>query len=227
MKKYTFLFFMISIFLKGQNYIIINYDTLKIGNCGDFLLPSVTFSNTSTNPVQIHFLRILKNIPTGWTSCFCAPICIAQTQDSLNFTIGIGGTKSAPNTQSVAPNFGTDSLAGTGEVIVIFNEVGVNHFDTITFRGITAKVAGITHYEKETFLVYPNPSKDIISIKSLGKNVKSIQLFNIEGELVKQTFYQSYQDNFKINISEIPSGIYYLSIECIDNSAYRKKIIKS
>jgi hypothetical protein len=228
MKKFFLILLLIGSFnIQSQNYVISMYDTVKYGNCGDLLLPTVTFSNTSANPVQMHFHRILKAIPTGWTSCFCAPSCIAQTLDSLNFTIPNGGTKNNPNTQNVSPNFGTDSIPGIGEVIVVFNEIGVNHYDTIHFRGITSKLAGIETFEKnESFLISPNPFTDFISIKNFGEQIKAIQLFDINGKEIYKSNCQSLQLEFKVRVTDFPAGQYFLLIQRADNSVFRKKIVK-
>lgn len=226
MKKYIFLFVMLSSFMKGQNYAITMYDTIKYGNCGDLLLPTVTFSNTSASPVQMFFRRILKNIPTGWTSCFCAPTCLAQTQDSLSFTIPIATGKNGA-VQNISPNFGTDTIPGVGHLIVIFNEVGVNHYDTIYFRGVTSKLAGIKTYEKESFILFPNPTADFIYLKNIENEIKAVRIFNILGEEVFKTTFNKYENDLKINVSNLVNGQYFLNVLYSDNSTSRKKIIKT
>ena len=226
MKKYFFIFILISFISKGQNFFISTYDTVQYGNCGDLMLAPIIFTNTSVVPVQMHMNRIVKNIPSGWTSCFCYPTCLAQTTNTLDFIIPIASGKVA-GTQTVSPNFGTDSIPGTGIIIVVFNEIGTTVYDTITFRGITSSPAGVQSIEKESPVIYPNPVADFIVIKNSEKQIKSIQLLSMEGKETNHTLTEYFKNEIKIDIKMIPAGIYYLLIECTDNLTFRKKIIKS
>jgi hypothetical protein len=216
MKRILFVVLIVGCFVtKGQNYIITMYDTVKYGNCGDLLLPTVTFSSTTGSPVQMHFKRILKNIPTGWTSCFCAPSCIPQTQDTMNFTIPAVGDKNHPPYQNVTPNFGTDSISGVGEVIVVFNEIGVNHYDTIYFRGFTSCLAGIKEISGNEFglRAYPNPTSKSITVSYELQNPAKAEIFNVTGQKMKELMISPVllgKKEIKIDLENLKDGVYYL-----------------
>ena len=230
MRKMFLLFFIIAAFsVKSQNYSISTLDTVKYGNCTDLLLPSVTFSNTITGIVFMHMERITKNIPSGWTSCFCAPECLPQTQSVYDFTIGSTGSKGNPDgTQDVKPNFGTDTIPGTGEIIVVFNEIGVNHFDTIRFRGITSMLSGINEINSESneYKLYPNPANGSIhlSYKQDKCEPKRIEIYSVLGEKVKDISCSDLVKENEIIISteDLINGVYYLKI----NSATFQKTLK-
>ncbi len=209
-----------SFILKGQNYIISMYDTIKYGNTGATLLPMAIFTNVSIAPVQMHMNRIVKNIPAGWTSCFCYPTCLAQTTNTFDFVIPIASGKIAA-TQTVAPNFGTDSIAGVGVIIVVFNEIGTTKYDTVRYRGITSKPTGI----KETnsinnfeLNVYPNPASNFLNLKySLQKiGPLKFEIFSVTGQKLKETNSSSDlnqgENKSQINIEGFESGLYYLKL---------------
>lgn len=210
---------------RGQNYSFAAYDTIKYGNPGELFIDSLILVNNTSSPVKMFLHRIVKNIPSGWTSCFCNPECIAQTQDTLTFYIPVDGNHMAGQA-FVSPNFGTDSIPGVGEVIVVLNEVGVNHYDTVRFRAITTSLAGIYKPGKENFIVYPNPVQKALYIKDLNKHIKSIKLFNSLGIEVSNCNVDFFNEEIEVLLTNFDTGNYYLQIETSDRLVYRKKITK-
>jgi len=209
----------------GQNNTLTAYDTVKYGNCGDLLLPMVTVNNTSSNPITMLARRILKNIPAGWTSCFCYPYCVPQDQDSLYFTIVAGGDKNNPSFQFVAPNFGTDSFPGIGEIMVVVGEVGVNHTDTIRYRGITACLTGIHADQKKPFLAMPNPSADFVIVKHNESELLRAKLVDMNGREMIITI-STLPDEFKLDLSALSPGQYILEIQMANGLVFRERISK-
>ncbi len=76
--------------------------------------------------------------------------------------------------------------------------------------------------DKSTFVIYPNPSNNIINFSnSIPKeNIKSIELKNILGERVAIYKYKP-----ALDVKELPSGIYFVSI-ITDNFEAVQKFIK-
>ena len=61
------------------------------------------------------------------------------------------------------------------------------------------------------FLIYPNPAKDIISIKALEHNDFKVKIYNIRGQ--KIGFDHSFiSGNYTINTSNFTSGIYFVEV---------------
>jgi hypothetical protein len=71
-------------------------------------------------------------------------------------------------------------------------------------------------------LIYPNPASQILTIKA-NEKISNFSIFNLTGIKIKEGFPIS-DKTVKINVSDLIPGIYYLQIECIDNT-YQKKII--
>lgn len=63
------------------------------------------------------------------------------------------------------------------------------------------------------FTVYPNPSNNILHIKSIViKNGTKIQLINQLGKVVMEKEYSSLNDEYLIDVHSLPIGIYYIKI---------------
>ncbi len=75
----------------------------------------------------------------------------------------------------------------------------------------------------KTIQIQPNPTTDIITVSS-DETMEQIQVFDSKGKLCKE--YTLKQRTTKLNLTEFPSGIYYLNI-ITDNQAIKKQIIKN
>jgi arabinogalactan endo-1,4-beta-galactosidase len=72
----------------------------------------------------------------------------------------------------------------------------------------------------EDFNIYPNPSKNSITIKASKSTVNSIKIFGISGNLLieKSTNYK----NLEVDVSKLKAGVYFIQI----NNKVVKKIAK-
>lgn len=75
---------------------------------------------------------------------------------------------------------------------------------------------------KDDLLVYPNPSNNVINIRSENAIISSIEVYDISGKLIKSQNYKSKEA--LIDISNFSNGIYFLSIERGENRVSRKVI---
>ena len=74
-------------------------------------------------------------------------------------------------------------------------------FGTWTFKGTTA---GLDKDEESLVKIYPNPA---IDVAYLSEEVESVEVFNLFGESV-----MSSQNIDKIDVSELESGVYSVSV---------------
>ena len=98
--------------------------------------------------------------------------------------------------------------------------VSTMRLDSINF----SSVLSTTSFELEGLSVYPNPVNDSFSIKN-DKNIaiKQATLSDINGRIVKNINTNSLEN---ISISELNTGIYFLSLSS-DSGSTTKKIIKN
>lgn len=81
--------------------------------------------------------------------------------------------------------------------------------------------------ENNNIAVYPNPTSNFINIaiNSSSKRVASLYLINSIGNKVKDINTTSNINKLKINVSDMPNGLYYLKVDFEDNSSETLKII--
>ena len=86
-----------------------------------------------------------------------------------------------------------------------------NEFDFCFMKLINNPSLGIPDVNQTGIIMYPNPVSDILRIESSESNLFTLQLFNVAGERVTQNNVMS--DSFELNVSEIPKGIYVITIK--------------
>jgi len=89
----------------------------------------------------------------------------------------------------------------------------------IASRDILTSTGGI--FENSNLKIYPNPATDFLNIESM-EIMRSILIQDIYGR--KHAFSEPYSDRYKMNINNLPSGIYILSVETAGGSLSRKFI---
>lgn len=76
---------------------------------------------------------------------------------------------------------------------------------------------------KNSVSVYPNPARDIVSVKS-ANSIKNIIIYDVQGKLILNQ--NASQKEINVNVSQYPQGIYYLRIKT-EMSDDIRKIIKN
>ena len=120
--------------------------------------------------------------------------------------------------ESVGFSIGKKGYIGTGR-----NIVGMQDFWEYT----PDSTNGINEINLDNyFSLYPNPSNGKINIQSTKNNVQylSVDIYNLEGEKIYQSTLSSRQS--QIDISNEPSGIYFLQVKTSVGIANKKTIIQ-
>lgn len=128
-------------------------------------------------------------------------------------------------------------IAGSGYAImygafVAANGNGTNSGDQVFLTSILIQEnlsAGIMDIANtaDSWNVYPNPSADKINIESLDATaeMKSLQLYDVTGKLIKSFSYETISQSQSIDIADLQSGVYVLNIQT-DKNRITKKFIK-
>ena len=82
--------------------------------------------------------------------------------------------------------------------------------------GIVDNLVGVDNSILANIFLYPNPAHSFIFIKGLPINQSEIEIFNSYGELEKSVCI--IENNFPINIEDLPSGIYFIKIKYSDSA---------
>ena len=88
------------------------------------------------------------------------------------------------------------------------------------FNSTTLNIVGNT--KSQNVNVYPNPNNKIFSIQTSSK-INTIEVLDVLGSHIRS--FQPNTNLFEINISENPSGIYFLKVYLENGNIVTKKII--
>lgn len=93
------------------------------------------------------------------------------------------------------------------------------------YFAVAYEPTGIEEENDNRFIVYPNPSSDVINIRTEvgAKKPDSYQLINYLGEIVSQEKINS--THHTVSVRNIPSGIYFLKLETEGKISSKKIII--
>lgn len=79
------------------------------------------------------------------------------------------------------------------------------------------------------FMIYPNPANDIIYLQWMNSEVTqpiAIELINLSGSTLQRiTSIEDSTNWLSIALSDIPNGLYFVKVICMDGSVITKKII--
>ena len=103
----------------------------------------------------------------------------------------------------------------------VISEVGTKSNYTVIVDG--SKINSIAFALKNNINIYPNPTNGYFKVEK-NCDINSIKISNQQGQILK-TFYKDDYDN--INISDLPSGIYFVIFYDKINFSVTKKIIKN
>ncbi|MFN5345759.1 MAG: LamG-like jellyroll fold domain-containing protein [Bacteroidota bacterium] len=108
----------------------------------------------------------------------------------------------------------------------VFDDIGIWN-RSLTQAEITAlfnsqTTTGLNNQEKNQAVVFPNPTKDAVSIQlNFGIDKKYI-ITNVEGKRMSEGVINS--TDFKVDLTEFPKGVYYLNL--VDGSVGAIKLVK-
>lgn len=77
--------------------------------------------------------------------------------------------------------------------------------------------------------IYPNPTKDIVYIQmqsDLNSQIESINIYNSNSSLIKSLTKDNTNQNLEVDLTGIPTGVYFLHIHLKGTNSITKKIIK-
>jgi len=75
--------------------------------------------------------------------------------------------------------------------------------------------------------VFPSPANDFVTISTSNEEIKSIQINNLTGGKLKTFEYRNNLKQQALNILDLTSGVYIVTIEVEGNRMITKKLIKN
>lgn len=85
----------------------------------------------------------------------------------------------------------------------------------------------IANIVESPFKMFPNPTVDKLNLSGLSEMgiIHKLAIYNVSGQLVKQTQVESELSEMEVNVEELPSGVYFLKIES-ENADKIEKFVK-
>ncbi|WP_353149489.1 T9SS type A sorting domain-containing protein [Flavobacterium sp.] len=103
-----------------------------------------------------------------------------------------------------------------------------NHGSSSSNRGVSLDVSlvlGIDDFSLNAASIYPNPSKGNFTITT-KTFLKSVDVYSINGALIKSYKVEDSSENVEFNISDLPSGVYLLELKNDSEKTWKKVIIE-
>lgn len=88
---------------------------------------------------------------------------------------------------------------------------------TYIYEGATASV---NEDQLPNLSIYPNPTKDFVTIEGTDSSTKSISVFNVLGKKIKTV------SNNTVSLAELSSGIYVIKITTTDGKIATRRVVK-
>jgi hypothetical protein len=120
-------------------------------------------------------------------------------------------------------NWPPDTTSATKSIKVIFTDIAGAKIES---ESITIKFdyyVGFNTYEKNDFIIYPNPVRDYVTLSGLPNGGKEICIYNMNQQLVYKG--TSSELELMIDIKRYAAGIYFIQVR-VGDQYYRNRIVK-
>jgi hypothetical protein len=198
---------------------------INVGNTVFGVLLSSTGAILAQSPNAV---LVAGDLNTIKTFTFPNAIAIAANQQvhvglgqTANTTAGYFplGSYGNPNLTTV---YNTSALTG-GTLTLLTTNLGQLGIEAV-FSGSCA-LLGTDSFMTSSFTVYPNPARNLVSVEgSNDANIVSYKIADLNGRIVKSVETIN-STSVQINISDLQSGVYMMTINS-DKGSVVKKIIK-
>ena len=212
---------------------------VAIDNIGDYLHYRIRFQNEGTAPAQNVVVKDYLDADLDWSTV--EPIAASHdyrmqltNNNRLEFIFeGINLPASSidePGSNGyIAFKVKPKSTASVGTVIT--NEAGIYfdfNFPIMTNTTMTTfSVLGTEQFVHEAVInLYPNPTSNMLNIESGNAGLlKSVSIYNILGQLVKNIANTVATKNMTIDVASVKTGTYFVTVEA-ENGKSTKRFIK-
>lgn len=192
------------------------------GNAGSIITPISTQQNESFE--QMVLQPDGKIIAAGFADGHFA-LVRTTTQGSLDATFGTNGVVTTTFTSGVGSEANAIELQSDGKIVLGGSNITANMnaaFEFALARYNNASIATIIRQQDldSPLSIFPNPANEIIQI-NLGKFIiESVRIFDLSGKLI-----QNAENTKWLDVSELPNGVYNLTVVSEGNTVTKKLVI--
>jgi len=192
---------------------------------GDIFSCTVSFTNTSSSPINIFVNRYQKTTPAYWYSCFCYNQCNLPSRDTITISIP------AFSTDMMVVQFKTDSVnPGFSDADFTVYQIGFqNYEDSFRLEASTMcnLAAGVVDFleSNDGFNLYPNPTSNDLNIDLKDETIQEIRIYDVVGRLIEKIRLID-SGNYVFNTKYYQKGIYFIELYS-DKNKYTKRFVKN
>lgn len=135
------------------------------------------------------------------------------TVDDQNDQVSVVWPKAEVETQGSIRVFATNTRNGCRK-----------RGDDVTVN--VAVMVGVEENLAESISVYPNPADNVINIEAGAVPLYMAELHDLNGKVLLKRPLQSFHGDDRINVTQLPRGLYLLKLYSRDNIVITKKIVK-
>ena len=164
---------------------------------------------------------------------------VLTTEGSLELCVGENGQINSTeegfwisNNPTIATidNNGTITAISEGQTDFIFTSnqgcsAVSQNVTVISTNDPLCSVVGLDEQLTSEFKIYPNPTNDLILIES-ERIINSVSLFDANYQLVRKIVAEGKEKRFEIDLQDVNSGMYILSIESNAKTIYKRVVKK-
>jgi len=177
------------------------------------------FIITNNSDVDINYIVIAEswagNI-TGVCTDNCYSLDFLSPGDQVGNALPLAAGESTTTATHVTYTFsGSESLT-----LTVQEEGNASNSVTFTYTNPTSNITSVS----PSFMVYPNPAKDVLYIKNTNNTQSYVLISNIIGQTVKKIELKD--QTTKANISDLQSGVYIYTLYENNVVSISKKLIK-
>jgi hypothetical protein len=145
-----------------------------------------------------------------------------SVEKAISFNPMLGGFSFVWNEDNSAVYLTTDEMMPSnmyfGTVDVIATDIfGIQMEEPFLWAFTTSIATSLESDEVSGLVIYPNPASDLVQIS--GVEVAAVKIYSLAGQLVKEVY-----DAASINVSDMETGMYVVSVTDMENNSYRKLV---
>lgn len=139
------------------------------------------------------------------------PMVVTTDADSATFAWALDGVTIENTSAEYTPTV-------NGEyTVTVTDQTGCMTTATVNVANVS-----IEDIIESQLSLYPNPAKDVITIKCNTRTIQSVQLYSVEGKLLEN--YQVNNASVQVHRNNLAKGLYFIGIN-IDNKEIKKAIL--
>lgn len=190
-----------------------NYNNSGCDAIGTMTMPVAQYTHSGTSGCSITggYFYTGSTYPNFQNKYFFADYCnnkigYLNSSNAITWTGAFAGN-----------NFTTFGEDSNGELYIAGTSTG------IVYKIIDSSLSN-SEFEKNGFSLYPNPAKEVFSVKSkTNLLISKIELFDLSGKLLLSKLVNENQDH-SLSIANLSKGIYLVSIETSEGEKFASKL---